>query len=202
MSARVLPLLDFVVRVSPHFAAPRHLAPLAELFERADREAVWGTACLPPRMGKTELVKHGIARRLLARPETRIGLASYSATFAQKKSRETRELYKRAGGTVAADAKSKSDWRTGVRDGGCWAGGIDSPWTGEGFDLLVVDDPTKDRARAESGVERERLWAWFNSVAIPRLEPGGSVLVVHTRWTTDDLIGRLSRAAHNELGGA
>jgi predicted phage terminase large subunit-like protein len=187
----VRPLLEFIPNLTPRFQAPTHLAALAELFERSERGAVQACVDCPPRHGKTEMEKHAIARRLLARPETRIGLASYSATFAEKKSREIRELYRRAGGRVASDAKSKADWRTGVGDGGLWAGGIEGAWTGEGFDLLVVDDPIKDRARAESGVEREKLWDWHQSVALPRIEPGGSYLVVHTRWTTDDLIARL-----------
>ncbi|MGA7122132.1 MAG: hypothetical protein WBY94_18655, partial [Polyangiaceae bacterium] len=138
---RALPLMQFIPRVSPRLKAPTHLAPFVDLFERVATEEVRAFVDTAPRHGKTETEKHAIARYLLLHPEARIGFASYSASFAGKKSREIRELYRRAGGKVDPDASSKQDWRTGVGDGGLWAGGIEGSWTGEGFDLLIVDDP-------------------------------------------------------------
>jgi predicted phage terminase large subunit-like protein len=150
---------------------------------------VFGTT--PPRHGKTELLKHGIVHRLLCDPTTRIGYASYSARMAHKRSREIRKLYIRAGGKVERTASSVADWRTGHADGGLWAAGVEGGWTGEGFDLMVADDPIKGRAEAESAVERERLWEFFKDDFESRCEPGGSILAIHTRWTVDDLGGRL-----------
>ena len=188
-----VPLLQFVSALSPKFSPPLHLAALVDLFERAEAgEEVRATVSAPPRHGKSESLKHAIVKRLRAQPDARIGLASYAATRAQKISREVRVLYERSGGHVQTDAKAKGDWRTTAEPGGVWACGIDGGMTGEGFDLLVIDDPIKDRARAESGIERERLWDWFVSVALTRMEPRGSVIIDHARWTTDDLIGRLA----------
>jgi phage terminase large subunit-like protein len=186
------PLLQFIPALSPRLQAPYHLGKAAELFDRIDRGTpVQAFITAPPRHGKSELLKHAAVRLLLGNPRLRIGYASYAAKLASKKSREIRSLYKRAGGQLAADAFARDDWRTGVGDGGLWAGGVEGAWTGEGFDLLIVDDPIQDRAHAESAVEREALWDWFNDVAFTRLEPTGSVIVLHTRWHTNDLGGRL-----------
>jgi predicted phage terminase large subunit-like protein len=186
-----LPLLDFIPALSPKWSRPVHLAPVLELFERARRAAVFAFATTPPRHAKTESIKHAIVQRLLDDPTTRIAYCSYSDRAARKRSREIRKLYVRAGGQVDPKASSVSDWRTGHADGGLWAAGVGGSWTGEGFDLIVVDDPVKGRKQAESATERETLWDFFKDDLETRLEPGGSVIVVHTRWTTDDLGGRL-----------
>lgn len=154
-------------------------------------ERCFAFATTPPRHGKTELIKHGIVHRLLADPRCRIGYGSYSDRFAQKRSREIRKLYIRAGGQCERGASSVADWRTGVGDGGLWAAGVGGSWTGEGFNLIVVDDPIKGRAIAESAVEREKLWDFHLDDLETRLEPGGSFLAVHTRWHVDDYGGRL-----------
>jgi predicted phage terminase large subunit-like protein len=196
-----IPLLDFIPALSPRWSSPRHLARLAEAFERADRGpvAVFGTT--PPRHGKTELEKHAIVRRLLLRPDSRIGFCSYAARAAYKRSREIRKLFLRAQGAVERGAASVADWRTGVEDGGLWAGGVDGGWTGEGFDLIVVDDPIKGRAEAESAVEREHLWEFFRDDLETRLMPGGSIIVIHTRWTVDDLGGRITSSHVSPVTG-
>lgn len=193
--AKPLSLMKFIPRLSPRYAEPRHLAAMVSLFDRiAAGEEVHAAVSKPPRHGGTEAAKHGIAQLLLMRPELRVGIAMHSSKLALKKSREIRELYVRGGGRVRVDAAAREDWRTGHEgggDGGVWAGGTDSGFVGEGFDLLYVDDPIRGRAQAESAVERDRLWDWWQSVAMPRLEPNASSLVIHHRWHVDDMIGRL-----------
>lgn len=189
--ARILPLQDWVPRVSPRYGAPEHLRPFTDLFERVLREPVEAVVSAPPRHGKTETTWHGIAWLLAQRPSLRIGYITYAQRFSEKKSRKGLELARRVGVPIAADSRSRADWRTGVEDGGVWATSINGPVTGEGFDLLIVDDPVKDRATAESGVEREKAIDWFNDVAFTRLEPGGSCIVTQTRWHPDDLAGQL-----------
>lgn len=58
---------------------------------------------------------------------------------------------------------------------------------------LMVDDPVKNRAEAESRIIRQRHWDWFTSTAVTRVTMNGSIIVSHTRWHDDDLIGRLKR---------
>lgn len=184
-------LLDFVSAATPRFARPNHLAPVAALIERSAREPVRAVISLPPRHGKTELVKHAIAWRLLPDPALRVIFASYAQRFAEKKSREVRSLFRRIGGPLAPDATARADWRTDHDDGGFWATSVGGSVTGEGGDLLIVDDPHKDRAHAESAVEREKVRAWFFDDFLTRCEPGASVFVVQTRWHSEDLAGSL-----------
>ena len=86
----------------------------------------------------------------------------------------------------------KAEWRTTQR-GGCLATGIGGPLTGQGCKVAFVDDPVKNREEAESALIRQRTWDWFTSTLWTRIEPGGSCIVLHTRWHEDDLIGRLAR---------
>lgn len=190
--ARPVGLMQFIPKLSPRFHEPRHLAPFVEVFEAIRRGEEKHAVCsVPPRHEKTETTKHALAWLLLDNPALRVGYVTYSQTFSEKKSREIRELYQRAGGALDGNASSRRDWRTGVNDGGVWATSIGGPITGEGFDVLVFDDLVKDRATAESAVEREKLWDWYRDTAFTRLEPSGSEVAIGTRWHVDDIGGRL-----------
>jgi predicted phage terminase large subunit-like protein len=186
-----IPLLDFIPALTPRWTRPDHLAELTDLFERARTEAVEAFATCPPQHGKTEVVKHAVVQRLLDDPTTRIAYGSYTSKRANKISREIRSLYLRAGGKVERGAAAVGDWRTGHETGGLWAAGVDGSWTGEGFNLAVLDDPIKGRKEAESPVEREALWNWKITDLDTRMHPGSSTIAVHTRWHVDDLGGRL-----------
>lgn len=81
-----------------------------------------------------------------------------------------------------------TEWRTPKR-GGVLVRGVDEGLTGHGLNVLLIDDPVKDRLQAESRVYRDRLQDWARSVAFPRVEPGGSIVINMTRWHPDDLAG-------------
>ncbi|MEL7445574.1 MAG: terminase family protein, partial [Pseudomonadota bacterium] len=66
--------------------------------------------------------------------------------------------------------------------------------TGRGADILIIDDPLKDREEAESEIRRETVWNWFTSTAYTRLEGLKAIIVIQTRWHEDDLTGRLLEA--------
>lgn len=69
--------------------------------------------------------------------------------------------------------------------------GVGGGITGQGCEILIIDDPVKDRAEANSTTVRNSVWDWYTSTAYTRLSPGGGVIVMCTRWHLDDLIGRL-----------
>ena len=69
--------------------------------------------------------------------------------------------------------------------------GVGSAITGRGANLLLIDDPIKNREEANSETMRNKIWDWFTSTAFTRLSPGGAVIVIQTRWHTDDLAGRI-----------
>lgn len=185
-------LLDFVPRVTPTFSRPHHLGPVADLIARALRgEAVRACVHAPPRHAKTETaVIHGVPWYLSHRPDHHVAYVTYEANLARAKSARARDITNGIGLPLKLDSKSKSHWLT-PRGGGFFATGVGGPLTGYGFQLALVDDPFKNRVAAESPTIRETVHQWFTSTLMTRIEPEGSVIVMHTRWHADDLIGRL-----------
>lgn len=185
-------LLEFVPRVSPLFARPDHLGTVARLIERAQSGPVFACVSVPPRHGKTELLLHAIAWWLARAPGDALGYVSYASEFAQSKSLRARDFARAVGVRLHPERATLAEWRT-TDGGGLLATGIGGPLTGQGVRLAIVDDPVKNREEAESALQRQRTWDWFTSTLWSRIEPGGSCIVVHTRWHEDDLIGRLAR---------
>jgi predicted phage terminase large subunit-like protein len=196
-------LLDFIPRVSPRFLAPVHLAPIVDLLERAVRgESIRALVSVPPRHAKTETFLHAIAWGLAQNPALQFGYVSYAADFARSKSRRARDLARASHVVLRADADALNEWRT-EEGGGLLATGIGGPLTGHGVDILLVDDPHKNREEAESALVRQGVYEWFTSTGVTRVEPTGAIICVHTRWHPDDLIGRLERESQkfDETGG-
>ena len=66
--------------------------------------------------------------------------------------------------------------------------------------VLVIDDPVRNRADAESETYRERVWDWFNDDIYTRLEPDAAIILIQTRWHEDDLAGRLLKEVEDGGG--
>lgn len=197
-------LLDFMLESARARRDPSihlrsyHLAPLAGAFLRSLREPVKMLFSVPPRFGKTEVILHGCAQRLMLRPSTQIIYAGFSSQFTREKSRRCREITQALGVKLRSDAKSADAWYT--TEGGYFlARGRGAATTGMGGQLIVVDDAFANREEAESGVIRQNVFDWFTSTVMTRVEPGGSVIVQMTRWHDDDLIGRLAEQGGWEL---
>lgn len=102
---------------------------------------------------------------------------------------------------MAEGSTTKADWWT-TTGGGLRATGVGGGLTGHGADLLICDDPHKDRAEADSLRLRDAVWDWWSSTALSRLSPGAPVCLIQTRWHPDDLAGRvLKRQGRTEDGG-
>lgn len=169
----------------------RPVETIAALIERSTREEVRAVVSMPPRHGKTSTLLHSVAWLLSAQPALTHAYATYAQELANSKSRLARRLAREAGVTLADDAQNVREWRT-TRGGGLLATGVGGPLTGQGITGLgIVDDPLKNRQDAESALIRERVWEWFTDVFYTRLEPGASVVIIATRWHSDDLSGRL-----------
>lgn len=186
------PLQGFIPTVTPRWSSPRHLVRLTDLFERiAAGERVRALVSVPPQHGKTETILHGLAWLLRKRPQLRNAYASYAASLAFTKSRLARDYARSAGVQLRDDANKINEWVT-TAGGGLLATGVGGPLTGNPVDgVLLVDDPHKNRAEAESSTIREHLKGWWRSTAMTRVHPLASILAVHTRWHPDDLIGWL-----------
>ncbi len=183
-------LMDWIPLMSPTFDSPRHLQKLAEVLVRSQFEPVYCWISVPPRHSKTETLLHYVPWRLHRDPSTEIAYCTYEANLAYTKSRRMRELAEATGVQFKKAAKSVKQWET-EQGGKLIATGVGGPITGKGAKLLIIDDPIKNREEAESPVIRQKIWDWFTSTALTRVEPGGSVIVCHTRWHDDDLIGRI-----------
>lgn len=208
-------LLPFVVVTYPEYhvsAAHRFLAGKLEAFERAVKEGKSPRLMvfLPPRFGKSELTSRRYPGWLLGRnPDWNVGIVSYGAELAEELSADARRvvlsdeyaavfgsLYQpEPGGAVEIDRSSQAvnHWRIAGRRGGVRAVGVGGALTGRGFHVLVIDDPIKGRNEADSDLVREDLWRFYQGTLRTRLEPGGGILLVQTRWHHDDLAGRLLR---------
>lgn len=154
----------------------------------------------PPRHGKSELTSRRFPAWLLGRdPYRHLIFATYNQPFAEDFGRNVRGIMqgnsyqttfpgvRLAKGSAAAD-------RLATEEGGlCVFVGRGGSATGRGADFLIIDDPLKDRAEANSAVTREELWDWFNDTMSTRLmSDTGSIIIIMTRWHEDDLVGRLT----------
>lgn len=185
-----------------------HLAPHLELICSELEEVEAGRLdrlilTVPPRHGKSMSVTETFPAWYLGRnPEKRVIEASYSddlaRTFGDKCRRKIEvfgpELW---GLEIDRRRADKSDWGIKDHNGGMVSAGIGGSLTGRGADLLIIDDPVKNRQEADSQTYRDRVWSEWQSTLSTRLHPKAVVVVVLTRWHEDDLAGRLIKAEPN-----
>ncbi|WP_234802636.1 terminase large subunit domain-containing protein [Mycobacteroides salmoniphilum] len=150
----------------------------------------------PPRTGKSTLVSRIFPVWLLMRnPDSELILKSYGDTLAEEHSAAARALiaehHDLLGFELAQDKAAVGRWRVDGRRGGMLAGGILSSTTGFGANYLIVDDPVKGAQEADSDAHRRRLVNEFRASLMTRLMPGGSAIVVLTRWHEQDIAGSL-----------
>lgn len=136
--------------------------------------------------------------------DTSVIAASYSADLATDHGRETRNIvasppYQHVfpATILASDSTAKGKWNTNGK-GTYNAAGVGGSITGKGARFFVIDDPFKDREEADSATVREARWKWLRAVARTRLTPDGAIVLMHTRWHDDDLIGRLTEGEEKE----
>ena len=183
---------------SGRFQIPRHVSTIS----RAICDTIMGRSEpillieAPPRHGKSELVSKFLpAWYLGVWPDRRVMLAAYEATFARSWGRKARQVFVESacpvfGRGLSEDNTAADDWST-TAGGGMSTAGVGGPMTGRGAHLLIIDDPVKNAEEALSATTRENHWDWWQSTASTRLEPGGVVIGIMTRWHEDDIFGRL-----------
>jgi len=145
---------------------------------------------LHPRIGKSELmtVRYPVWR-LERDPSLKIIIGAYNQTLANKFSRKARRIAAQRL-ALAEDRTAVDDWETS-EGGGLRAVGVGGGITGQGGDLILIDDPVKNREEANSQTYRERVWDWFTDDLYTRLEPNAAIVMTMTRWHEDDLAGRI-----------
>ena len=192
-------LLPFVTLTKPDFEIGRHHEMISQCLERVESgEIVRQMIFTPPRHTKSELATRRFPAWYLGRrPDAQVISASYNSELASDFGREVRNLINTPvyaqifpGVGLSEDSQAANRWH--LKSGGQYiAAGVGTAITGRGAHLIIVDDPIKDRQEADSETVRQRIWDWYRSVLYTRLMPGGSIVLIQTRWHDDDLAGRL-----------
>lgn len=189
--ARGQSLLDFIPRYSPRYLPPLHLKPLTDILERiAKGESHYICISVPPRHAKTETLLHFIAYYLRLHSDKTVAYCSYAQRQSESKTLKAQLLIEKTGISVNRKMANREEYRL-QNGGGILTTGVGGALVGQGADILLIDDPVKNREEAASPLHRDKVWGWFEDVAETRLEPNASVVVCMQRWHTDDLIGRI-----------
>ncbi len=184
----------------PSYEAARHLCILATRLESMEQNHISRLMVfMPPRSGKSELCSIKLPAWYLGRhPQEQIIACSYSEMLAYSNSYAVREtilspryqvlwpLQLDQSGAIRWQLAGKQNKRASYI-----AAGVGGSITGEGADLLIIDDPIKNQEEAESEVYRERVLQWYLTTARTRLQPNGKIIIIQTRWHTLDLAGAL-----------
>ncbi len=145
---------------------------------------------VPPRHGKSQMVTIRYpVWRLERDPAMRVIVGAYNQDLADLFARSARRIAQ-SRMVLKLDRKAQSDWET-PEGGGYRAVGVGVGITGRGGNLILMDDPVKSRAEADSLAYRERVWDWYTNDLYTRLEPDAALLLITTSWHTDDLAGRI-----------
>ena len=169
-------------------------AALVRLLDTPDGRLI---ISMPPQEGKSTRVAKDFPTWVLTQePDTRIVTASYGQGLANRNGRAIRRNITThdLGLTLAPDNGAVHEWELEGHTGGVLAVGIGAGVTGRPADLLVIDDPIKDRKEADSETYRENVWEWWTDSASTRLAPGAPVVLILTRWHEEDLAGKLLAA--------
>jgi len=159
---------------------------------------------VPPRHGKSLTVSQLFPAWALGKyPDLRFILTTYGAELSEKMGLGTRDIIQSEQYSaifpktnLRQDVKSKRKWMT--ETGGSYtAVGIGGSVTGIGADIILIDDPHKDRKEAESNLQRDRVWEYYKSTLYSRLQGSGAIILIMQRWHTDDLVGRLMEQQEN-----
>lgn len=180
------PLIELIPALSPQLDPPRHLQPYLDVLERARGGQLRQVIAAPPQHGKTQCLMAALVQ-WLGTCRLRHAYVTYNQDRADTVARAVYRMAEEAGLEPRGPTR---EWT--VRSGGAVKfTSIGGSLTGHPIDgVLAIDDPIKDREEAESARMRQRAWDWLWDVAITRLHPGASVILMATRWHVDDPSGR------------
>lgn len=155
----------------------------------------------PPQHGKSLTVTETFPSWYIGKyPDKRCIIACYNDDFAGKFGRRNKAKIDEYGKHIFGIRLKKSsdrDMEVADHDGSIITRGIMSGITGNSGDLIIIDDPIKNRQEADSSTYRERLWEeWQNSIK-SRTQSGTKIIIIQTRWHEDDLSGRVIREESN-----
>jgi predicted phage terminase large subunit-like protein len=178
--------------IPPTYDLPKHIRFLCSVVQDViDGKLKRVAISTPPGHAKSDTITRRLPNYWGPRkPKDAIVMTGYSQRFADKNlSYPARELARELG--ILANATAMDEWEF-IGGARLIARGVGSAPTGiNPISLLIADDPIKDRAQAQSEIERENQWQWWTGSIVQRFWPETRAIVIATRWHEDDLIGRL-----------
>ena len=198
--------IKFVERVWPTFISGAHHKRMADAFERvANGTCKRLIINMPPRHTKSEFASYLLPAWFLGRfPHKKVIQASNTGELAVGFGRKVRNLVDSEtyhdvfpNLQLQADSKAAGRWNTS-KGGDYFAIGVGGTVTGKGADVLIIDDPHSEQEAAMAASNPEvydKVYEWYTSGPRQRLQPGGAIVVVMTRWSQRDLTGQVIKAA-------
>ena len=203
--------IKFVERVWPTFISGAHHKRMADAFERvANGTCKRLIINMPPRHTKSEFASYLLPAWFLGKfPHKKVIQASNTGELAVGFGRKVRnlvdsEVYSSIFPNLAlqADSKAAGRWNTS-KGGDYFAIGVGGTVTGKGADVLIIDDPHSEQEAAMAASNPDiydKVFEWYTSGPRQRLQPGGSIVVVMTRWAQRDLTGQVLKSAAQRSG--
>ena len=203
--------LTFVKKMWPAFIGGKHHEIMADAFERvANGDLKRLIINMPPRHTKSEFASFLFPAWFLGRyPEKKIIQTAHTAELAVGFGRKVRNLIGQEdfqqvfpGIELSSDSKAAGRWNTNKR-GDYFAIGVGGAVTGKGADVLIIDDPHSEQEAALGAYNPEvydKVYEWYTSGPRQRLQPGGSIIIVMTRWSTRDLTGKIIKSVTQREG--
>ena len=201
--------MPFIKKVWPAFIEGRHHKIMAEAFERvANGDLKRLIINMPPRHTKSEFASYLLPAWFLGQyPEKKIiqtaHTAELSVGFGRKvrnlvDSEDYKEIFPELG--LRADSKAAGRWSTS-KGGEYFAIGVGGAVTGKGADLLIIDDPhSEQEGQSADPAVFDKVYDWYTSGPRQRLQPGGSIIIVMTRWHKRDLTGKIIKTSVQREG--
>ena len=193
--------LPFVRAMWPEFITGKHHKIISQKLERvANGELKRLIINMPPRHTKSEFASFLFPAWMMGKnPRMKIIQATHTTELAVNFGRKTKNLidsddYKEVFPNVKLAADSKASGRWDTSNGGMYyAVGVGSNLAGRGGDLVIIDDPHSEQT-AMSNNGFDDAWEWYTGGPRQRLQPGGSIVLVQTRWSEKDMTGQLVRS--------
>ena len=195
--------MAFVKEMWPEFIEGRHHQEIADKFNKlANGKCKRLIINMPPRHTKSEFSSFLLPAWMVGRnPKLKIIQSTHTTELAIRFGRKAKTLmdspeYKKVFETrLREDSQAAGKWET-EQGGEYYAAGVGSAITGRGADLLIIDDPHSEQD-AMNPEALERAYEWYTSGPRQRLQPGGAIVLVMTRWSTKDLTSKLINSQKN-----
>ena len=201
--------LSFVKKMWPAFIEGHHHSIMADAFERVINGKLKRLIInMPPRHTKSEFASYLLPAWFLGRsPEKKVIQTAHTAELAVGFGRKVRNLvgdegFQKTfpGVKLRQDSKAAGRWNTNS-EGEYFAIGVGGAVTGKGADLLIIDDPhSEQEARSPDASVFDPVYEWYTSGPRQRLQPGGAIVIVMTRWHQRDLAGQILKASQQRHG--